>query len=581
MEFKLETILNKLTGKIIESTSIGEFEDANFFLEQYIKLSSNSIARYSLESMIRVSEGEIESAKSILEEGIRYHPLSFDLLYNLGYVFEKKENFFEAYHLYMKARYIAASDEEKKDLRESFERLKKIFKAELKITEDEIVTSVIAGDIKLNQRYRIEDVLNKKSTLQLIENNIDKAASLVLEINFKDGIISKNLNYYGYDVTAVSPNKEDMLSVIIKEWHDNLLQPDQKVAKFYNEEVDLEWMRKIPIFDIIIAISDNNFATFNTNKEASKEMLELLIKKSRKQLFIRVSTLSSDKEFSKEDLIELVARDNLKLSILSREEDGELCVVTKGYIDPFIIPKALETRKSDSIVLEVELNKCKDVYASGYINDFNPFVELIKQYEENPMLRYEDSMLKKYYDNFTPRNLEEHLFCSSEKAPELRRGWIGYPWVWDRKQKVIFQKKINDTRPGGIHYFGPNTDEFGKNEFHRLINLYSYLKTHGYHPELFADGYISGYLLIKDKDYRFVVTEGQHRIACLAALNYEMIRCRFTQAPGYPRVVDLKDINKWGQVENKTYSKNLARKVFNRFFDEGVGMDRMEIWSQK
>ena len=38
-----------------------------------------------------------------------------------------------------------------------------------------------------------------------------------------------------------------------------------------------------------------------------------------------------------------------------------------------------------------------------------------------------------------------------------------------------------------------------------------------YHPGLFFDGHICGYLLIKGDDYRFVVTEGQHRIGCLAA----------------------------------------------------------------
>ena len=99
----------------------------------------------------------------------------------------------------------------------------------------------------------------------------------------------------------------------------------------------------------------------------------------------------------------------------------------------------------------------------------------------------------------------------------------------------------------------------------------------GYHPELFADGYITGYLLVKGDDYRFIVTEGQHRVACLVALGYERIKVRFSQKPEYPRVVVFEDVKKWPQVVNGAYSQNLALKVFERFFAEGVGKERMGL----
>lgn len=172
-------------------------------------------------------------------------------------------------------------------------------------------------------------------------------------------------------------------------------------------------------------------------------------------------------------------------------------------------------------------------------------------------------------------NLEGGLFSGNAKVPALRQGWIGYPWMWDKEKPLILKNIHNQTRPGGNHFFGPNTDEFGEQEFQRLIKLYDAFKKQDYIPEAFADGYIGGYILIKGDDYRFVVTEGQHRIACLAALGYERIRCKFDQRPGYPRTVNYFNIKKWGQVENKVYSRNLAGKVLNRFFEEGVGRDRM------
>lgn len=81
--------------------------------------------------------------------------------------------------------------------------------------------------------------------------------------------------------------------------------------------------------------------------------------------------------------------------------------------------------------------------------------------------------------------------------------------------------------------------------------------------------------LLRGDDYRFVVAEGQHRIACLAALGYDIIRCRFSQKPEYPRIVVFRDVKNWPQVANGVYSKTLALKIFERFFVEGVGRERL------
>ena len=82
---------------------------------------------------------------------------------------------------------------------------------------------------------------------------------------------------------------------------------------------------------------------------------------------------------------------------------------------------------------------------------------------------------------------------------------------------------------------------------------------------------------MKSDDYRFVVTEGQHRMACLAALGYDRIRCRFSGEAHYPQVVALEDSKNWPQVSNGVYSRSLGTKVFYRFFTPGVGRERMGI----
>lgn len=578
---KVEILLEGIKTEIITSLEQGQVENAEFFLEQYIKISPHSIDRYSLQTLINMEKEDLKGAETTLKEGLKHHPMSFDLLYNLGYTFQHQGEILEAYHIYMKAKYIAEREDEKTDIAKALKSLVDDFAGTVSVDENiSIIVRAGKTEIKLNTSY--ENVLKRKDLLMTIEKHMDKDSDTVLEIGFEDGIISKNLNYLGYDVTAVDPIKTKIINVIAREWHDNILQPEHESAKFYHDEVSLEWMNKIPEFDTIIVASNSNIELFDIDKEKKKDILRLLIEKSKRQLFIKVCLQNTEKEFTREDLLEVISLYNLKFNLVYTEETEdkgyEIYMIEKEQdIKYFKIPTPLEIRDSKSTVIELELEKCKDLFGAGYIGDYHPFVEVLKQYEENPNLQYKDSVLKEYYDNFQPKNLEEGLFGQRGKAPKLRKGWIGYPWDWEKEQRVIFMDKLKDTRPGGIHFFGPNTIEFGQGEFDRLIKLYTMFKRQGYHPELFSDGYISGYCLIKENDYRFIVTEGQHRIAVLAALGYKNIRCRLTHRPEYPQIVDIKDAKKWPQVENRAYSRNYATKIFNRFFEGGVGQDRLDV----
>jgi len=107
--------------------------------------------------------------------------------------------------------------------------------------------------------------------------------------------------------------------------------------------------------------------------------------------------------------------------------------------------------------------------------------------------------------------------------------------------------------------------------------LYKIFQQQDYQPELFSDGYISGYLLIRGDDYRFVVAEGQHRAACLASLGITRLRCRFSQKAVYPRTVKFQDFKNWPQVKNGAFSEIEALRVFERFFARNVGRDRMNL----
>ncbi len=582
-QIQLETVLGELKEQIIQFFEQDMLDVANTLMEQYAKLAPNYSERYSLEAMLRVGEGNLEGAETILKEGVKDHPLNFDLLYNWGYVYEQKEAILESYQLYMKARYVAEQPDEKSDVAEALKRLVPKMAGSVASEGGKVSTILKAGQITMKVTSEMDDLLKRKELLRAIESKIDRDSTTVLEIGFLDGIISKNLNYFGYEVTGVDPVNQNVLNVIAREWHDNLLGAEQDVAKFYSEPINLEWVERTPEFDVVIAVNSNNRKTFACEGDDQGDIIAALLHKAQKQLIMRVASEQSETEFVKADLARLVEQHGYELEVIyiGHNKDGEkfeVCLVNKdSNIKPFSVPKGAGIVGSKSTIFEVELSKCLDLYGSGYLNDAHHFTEVLKQYQGNNELEYSDSVLKTYYDQFQPRNLEEALFIEKGRAPMLSKGWIGYPWLWNKKMKVIFNKEHSETRPGGIHHFGPNTDDFGAGELKRLIPLYKIFKEQGYQPELFFDGYISGHFLIKGDDYRFIVTEGQHRVACLAALGYETIRCRFSSEPQYPKVILWQDVKKWPQVANGVYSRNLALRIFERFFVGGIGKERMGI----
>ena len=122
----------------------------------------------------------------------------------------------------------------------------------------------------------------------------------------------------------------------------------------------------------------------------------------------------------------------------------------------------------------MELKKCVDLYGAGYVDDRQHFVEMLRQYREDPELQYEDSFLKAYYECFQLETRKKP-FLYWEKH-RVESGWIGLPWFGD-KQKVVFVQE-QETRPGET-IISARSDEFGHAEFGRLIR----------HYELFKEGY--------------------------------------------------------------------------------------------
>ena len=296
--------------------------------------------------------------------------------------------------------------------------------------------------------------------------------------------------------------------------------------------------------------------------ELEKRFLEKYLKDTDVDIFILLSeksVLNMD-ELGKGILI------SRTFVVTDREFKFHLLSTKDGY-DPETtrLPEGLEVLGSKSIIFRVGMDKCRDNNGFQYSEKGHYFVETLRQYEMDRELDYGESILKEYYDSFQPNNRRDnYLWEEGVECFPMDHGWLYDPWR--KPANPPLRKKRFETRKGGNHNIGPNTEEFGQAEFKRLVGAYQVLKDAGYNPDFFVDGYITGYLLVRKDDYRFIASEGQHRIAALAALGYDSFVCRFDLKPWTNQTVFYNQAGKWPQVKEGIFSTKVAKMCFEHFF---------------
>jgi len=225
------------------------------------------------------------------------------------------------------------------------------------------------------------------------------------------------------------------------------------------------------------------------------------------------------------------------------------------------------------------LHKC--VHRTGLnfkSSGWHPFVQTLEEYKKNKQLRYEDSSLKKYYDNWQPLSADQAvtgLELSSKKLQSLPPYLIYLsPWssrsinqmdlvvrCWHKQDELEHGEVFLNMDKDGFALFGPVSKEKGNLEFRRLITIYESLKTNGYDR---SHGDIGVLVLKRGADYRYLNSgDGYHRTAALAALNFSKIPARFF----HPWIISIDDIDYWPQVQNGIWNRKAAAEYFNHLFD--------------
>lgn len=233
------------------------------------------------------------------------------------------------------------------------------------------------------------------------------------------------------------------------------------------------------------------------------------------------------------------------------------------------------------VVFEVPIERCRYLYGGSYgpvlgatpeASGWHPFVALARQLAEQPDLRYQDSVLARYYERFQPRNQVEFFFPADVAArhegsrlasltlDEARLPML--PWHAD----VMYGKGEHGLGPEHGHQsYGPVSEQKGMLEFNRVRDTFMSIRDHGYRPEL-ASGEILGVFVLRGDEYRFLVRGGHHRLSAMAALGHPTARVTFDRS--MTRSLNLEALDLWPQVRAGVYDRELAALFVEQLFTD-------------
>ncbi len=202
-------------------------------------------------------------------------------------------------------------------------------------------------------------------------------------------------------------------------------------------------------------------------------------------------------------------------------------------------------------------------YYSFGSNGWSPFTEAAQIYLKAQAREPVYDFLNHFYSTHQPANLHQACFGTTETERPFLGGLSSYqkfkPWR-------ASMPKLSGHDGTGNQNFGPVQAQRLETETRRIIDVCDSINKHGYQPQNFKDGYIRGYLLVKEGGaHRFIITSGVHRIAALSAMGYDDIDVKFTKK--MPRLIHRSTMEIWPHVQSDFCSVEDAAFLFDKYFE--------------
>ncbi|GAA3725702.1 hypothetical protein HDA32_003104 [Spinactinospora alkalitolerans] len=222
----------------------------------------------------------------------------------------------------------------------------------------------------------------------------------------------------------------------------------------------------------------------------------------------------------------------------------------------------------------VDLEQVTTRCAFSYVDDgWHPHWAALAEYQRDNDIDHSGSTLARFFASFVPTTLHEALFSPAstpiapfDRLPPLPLDFCKRIWELDkdRVDSLLATAPENLTPRGNPHY-GPVSADWVRREFGRIVRIYESVRSTGYRPEHVEDGYVHGYFLVRGSRYRFVVLEGNHRLAALKVLGERRVAA--TLWPSLP-LVRYEHLDEVVKQRGLVFSADAARSVFLQLFEE-------------
>ena len=114
MEDSINERMQKIKNMIESLINENRLDEAKDAIKGYENVVNDDVDVYSMKAVIAIMEGKIDDARCILLKGLGIDNNNFDILYNLGYVYEQLGNCNEAIRYYNDSMEVCI-DEDLKD----------------------------------------------------------------------------------------------------------------------------------------------------------------------------------------------------------------------------------------------------------------------------------------------------------------------------------------------------------------------------------------------------------------------------------------------------------------------------------
>lgn len=229
---------------------------------------------------------------------------------------------------------------------------------------------------------------------------------------------------------------------------------------------------------------------------------------------------------------------------------------------------------------KINLHDCIDEWGNTYgKSGSHIFIKLI---DNGGIKKDSFNILKNWYADLN-NQIERNLPVISDKN---NQGNIYFcPWENNRIRPV---KKFL-----GSHKIGPTPDEFINDIISRLEGIYNQIKKNGYKKKNILQINLIRVIKVINKQgiEKYIIRDGQHRVAVLSSLNYSTIQVCFdadyhdnsrifkyfynlikkgnlARDANGTKIVNINEVEKWPHVLSGLISRDNASKQFNRLFEK-------------